>query len=138
MYHLGKRNQKGEKNNNWRGGRVLVNGYVNVRIGSDYFLEHRLVMEKFLGRKLRSSEHVHHKNQNRSDNRVRNLEILSASEHQKIHARRSPRIEVVCNCGRVFYTTQYWIERNKRSCSQHCAGVLRSRASARKSDGTFS
>jgi hypothetical protein len=52
-----------------------------------FILEHRFVMEKSLGRKLLSSEHVHHKNHQRNDNRLENLEISSQSEHQKKHIR---------------------------------------------------
>ena len=42
-------------------------------------MEHREVMERRIGRKLHGDETVHHKNGDRSDNRLENLELWSKS-----------------------------------------------------------
>lgn len=89
-----KRNINGENNPKWRGGRIVrPDGYIliyspthpNPSSMKRYVFEHRLVMEKHLGRYLSPDEHIHHLNEIKNDNRIENLQIVSVQEHSRLH-----------------------------------------------------
>lgn len=67
---------------------LSYDGYIVVNRTTDgrkQIKKHRLIMEEHIGRKLSSKEIVHHKNENKLDNKIENLQIVSRSEHNIIH-----------------------------------------------------
>jgi len=83
----------GKDNPSWKGGRIKQRGYIMVlnkehsQADKDgYVAEHRLIMEKSIGRLIKKDEDVHHINRIKDDNRLENLELMTHGEHTTLHS----------------------------------------------------
>lgn len=76
---------KGQQPHNYIGKTKHAAGYIVRTGGNKIQLEHRMLVEQFLGRPLTRHEVVHHVNGDVTDNRLENLRIMSQSEHLKLH-----------------------------------------------------
>ena len=67
--------------------RITKQGYRQVYIKEiqKYVMEHRLVIENHLGRPLEVGEYVHHKDENKLNNTISNLEIIDKRKHTALH-----------------------------------------------------
>lgn len=93
-------------------------------------LQHREVVEQSLGRRLASTEIVHHRNHDKTDNRLDNLEVLSNSDHASHHAQRPIEwADAKClGCGKEWRIRASVLRGNAKKgrvgpfCSKQCSG----------------
>ena len=85
---------RGAKAPNWNGGRHMHNGYIEIyapkhphKNKRNCIYEHQKVMEDYLGRYLEKGEVVHHKDLCKTNNNIENLQLLTMSDHSKLHAK---------------------------------------------------
>jgi len=65
--------------------RVNRRGYLETTVRRTRVLQHRWLMEKYIGRPLTKKEFVHHLNGDKQDNRIENLILLDSALHSKNH-----------------------------------------------------
>jgi hypothetical protein len=94
--------------------RISENGYVQL---SGFRAEHRIVMEEHLGRSLLRSEHVHHINGDKTDNRIENLIVIPHAEHTRLHLGLNGRWAKAFDQCKLCSTTT-WPHESRGLCSR--------------------
>jgi hypothetical protein len=103
QYHIGKfnfcsrecygkwrsANKVGENSSHWKDGTHMQGGYKYIRqADGSYKQEHRFIVEEHLGRPLTDNEVIHHKDGNKLNNDLSNLELTTRVEHPTKHKNR--------------------------------------------------
>ena len=93
------KNTRGEKHGKWKGGKFIDKfGYMLIlkrdhplADGYGYIREHRLVASNKWGVKSLIGMVVHHKDGDRLNNNIENLQIMSMGDHSRLHFKGKPR-----------------------------------------------
>lgn len=101
-----------------------------------YVLLHRAIMENSIGRYLTKDEVVHHKDHNKFNNDISNLQLMTHKEHSLLHALENAKtklydiVELKCpSCGKIFckpITTTHLQDNNRimDTCCRSCCSKI--------------
>ena len=93
----------------------------------------RYLMEQHLGRKLTNEEEVHHKDHNKMNDAIENLEVKNKTTHRREHNIKPIIIEHCYICGSDIIVdskkrANHYRSKNKNPdkwfCSKHCSGIF--------------
>ena len=129
---FGKKHTKQVINNikkaNFKTGKSIINGYIvlnPIRGVRKAIKEHRLVMEKHIGRKLLRTEHIHHVDGNKENNHIDNLLLVSPKQHTIIHNNKQDKKwkqqknkEIICKNCKSTKIIKGWMK--NKYCSREC------------------
>lgn len=97
----------GEDNHRYKGGRIITSdgGYVKIKKPEHrsankygYVYEHRIVYEEYYNCCLLDWISIHHKDGNRQNNKIENLQPVTKAQHREQHKKdMSKRICLICN-----------------------------------------
>lgn len=90
-------------------GSLRTDGYITVYVNGRSKLLHRHIMEQHLGRSLTRLEYVHHKDHNKANNQLDNLEVVPASQHTAHHVTKHKNGLRTCTaCKAILPAAQFY------------------------------
>jgi hypothetical protein len=105
----------GANHYNYKGGFTRTrDGYRMISVEGRSIFEHRYVMEQHLGRTLSDDEVVHHRDGDKLNNALENLELVTRSHHvSHCHATYRTEVEKECKrCGAVKPRSEFYKNSN--------------------------
>lgn len=107
---------------------VAPDWYRGKKYRGRYCYEHHLVWEKHTGLPVPDGCIVHHKDENKHNNNINNLQLMEQKTHVAMHAKKGRTVlELRCpSCGKHFIKEKRNCFRKKRLmfCSRHCVGKM--------------
>ena len=99
-------------------GTITKHGYRRIKVNGKYVFEHRAVWEKANGL-IPSNMFIHHKDENRLNNDISNLELVTYESHRRKHSilyeDKDGKWTKRCRrCGIVFPLSAFYGEERKR------------------------
>lgn len=97
-------------------------GYIRYLNGvQNQVYEHQLVVALGYGLKSTKNIHAHHGNENRTDNRLSNLELLANADHARVHIEGTGYKTACDNCGEITKRSPAKFKVQKYNfCSRRC------------------
>ena len=105
---------------------VAPDWYKGKRYRKRYCYEHHLVWEKETGLPVPDGCIIHHKDGNKYNNTISNLQLMDAKAHVAMHSKKGrTMLECKCpSCGKIFCREKRACLKRLVFCSLHCVGKM--------------